>query len=114
MQMGIVTKQVEKFANTFIYIQREREREKFSNTIDRIVLLPLSSLEFQTFVEATHATNHIGKKKVGTIGRIECIAWATSKLPYMVEHTEYFMWITPTLCPLLHCNPFLYMNNINW
>ena len=52
MQMGIVTKQVEKFANTFIYIyiererEREREREKFSNTIDRIVLLPLSSLEF--------------------------------------------------------------------
>ena len=44
--MGIVTKQVEKFANTFIYIYREREREKFSNTIDRIVLLPLSSLEF--------------------------------------------------------------------
>ena len=38
-----------------------------------------------------------------TIGRIECIAWATSKFPFMVEQTEYFMWITPTLDPLHHC-----------
>ena len=43
MQMGIVTKQVEKFANTFIYIYIERERERER---ERNFLTPLIELFF--------------------------------------------------------------------